>query len=358
MKFFPRVLAIVLLMLVAVVTISRRDDSGAWIAYASVGDNGGTIHLMTSDGHNVRKLASNDLCASAPRWFSSIIIFESHCGNTEGYFMHVLPGTSRPAVFYAERPFTYNLELSPNGEQIMMEWGRLFISVADADFSSERQLSNNHFGAEWSPDGEWIYAHVYLNASSVDRIHVATGRIESVIEARSGHSDLGWSPDAAEIAVGGQTEAGIELIVMTPNGDRLRSLISDPPFTHVFETQWSPDGAWIAFLAAEPGYGTYVYRVRPDGRDFERLTISPGIVDYLQWTPDSEWLVFAANFYRTQDIYRLRPDGLLLQNLTDSPEREFSPDIAPFSDGEWHPLWLMTAAIGIIFLSMIGRLRR
>ena len=187
MKLFFPTMALLLLMLVAMLTFSRREasGSGAWIVYASLGDAGVNVHLMSSGSDTSRKLAPDSMCAAAPRWTprGDRIVFESHCGNTEGYFMHILPGAARPQVLHSERAFASSIEWSHDGNAMLIESSVTDILLADADFNIERLLSNDHFRAQWSPDGQWIYAHPFYHDGTLDRIHVETGRMQTVLSA-------------------------------------------------------------------------------------------------------------------------------------------------------------------------------
>jgi hypothetical protein len=86
----------------------------------------------------------------------------------------------------------------------------------------------------------------------------------------------------------------------------------------------------------------------------QRLAVRIEYIYDLQWSPDGEWLLFASDYDRGVSIFRVRAEGSRLEYLTSGR----NPQYAPIAGMDWHPSWLMTAAIGIIFLSMIGRLRR
>jgi dipeptidyl aminopeptidase/acylaminoacyl peptidase len=57
--------------------------------------------------------------------------------------------------------------------------------------------------------------------------------------------------------------------------------------------QWSPDGAWIAFLSARSGK-TEVWRIRVDGGEARRLTDTGGGVVSFRWSPDGRQLAYVA----------------------------------------------------------------
>ena len=82
----------------------------------------------------------------------------------------------------------------------------------------------------------------------------------------------------------------------------------------------SPDGAWSAFVAAEPGshrLSPHIFRVRLNGTDLVQLGTRPFPQDQvvgaqiLQWSEDGEWLEVSLWDGRegSNHRYRIRPDG-------------------------------------------------
>ncbi len=87
-------------------------------------------------------------------------------------------------------------------------------------------------------------------------------------------------------------------------------VIGDPIF--------SPDGAWLAFVAAEPESNRlepHIFRVRSDGTDLIQLDVQPFPQDQVvgawifQWSEDGAWLEVSLWNGRDHIRYHLRSDG-------------------------------------------------
>jgi hypothetical protein len=93
----------------------------------------------------------------------------------------------------------------------------------------------------------------------------------------------------------------------------------------------SPDGAWFAFVAAEPGsyrLKPHIFRVRADGTDLIQLDTRPFPQDrvltaqLLRWSQDLEWLEVSLWDGREGGYhgYRIRTDGSGAFSLLPEPE--------------------------------------
>ncbi|MEO8483904.1 MAG: hypothetical protein ABI634_16965 [Acidobacteriota bacterium] len=100
-----------------------------------------------------------------------------------------------------------------------------------------------------------------------------------------------------------------------------------------YDPAWSPDGAWLAFTSERQGSAD-LYRVRPDGRDLERLTDSPAYDDQAAFSPDGRRLVFVSTRAGgTADLWTLDIATRRAQALTDGAGGDFRPAWSP--DGQW-----------------------
>src|SRR4051812_5223270 len=107
--------------------------------------------------------------------------------------------------------------------------------------------------------------------------------------------DPEWSPDGARIAFDSQRGARFSsLWVMNADGSSARAI--SPPNVQVGWPTWAPDGKHIAaFTNLEGPAPSALVVLRPDGRDFRRLTGPPkGVVDiFPSWSPAGDRIAFA-----------------------------------------------------------------
>lgn len=104
-----------------------------------------------------------------------------------------------------------------------------------------------------------------------------------------------FSPDGQRIAFVSDSGALPELYTMPADGGKAERVtaLSDP----VNGVQWSPDGAWLAFIVA-PGGGMnrQVHLVRPDGKEARRITDGGKENNWLGlWSRDSKVLTVSSN---------------------------------------------------------------
>lgn len=85
--------------------------------------------------------------------------------------------------------------------------------------------------------------------------------------------------------------------------------------------EWSPDGAWIAYVELDAAGTPQVYRIRPDGSQRQRLTSYPPTIHRiieLRWSPSSSKLAVAVeNRNDFQLPYRFDPADLGRVDIVD-----------------------------------------
>jgi len=258
-------------------------------------------------------------------------------------------------------PYAPTYRWSPRGLWLAMVQGveeDAALSIIDPNGSAARLLANDFVDVQWSPDGEWIYTQPVDNTGVTDlkRIHAASGRSESLITGRI-ISNLSWSPDGAQVVLVIATDDASQLFTMRPDGSAMTALPVDLPSPRIRAPRWSPDGAWIAFEGGENFSERYIYRIRPDGSDLQRLAWVPALVRDLQWSSDGRWLLFSVDLGDNIDIFRLRSDGSTMQNLTPGPGDSVWPQYAPTAGMRWHPLPLTLAALGMVFAPFLWKRR-
>jgi Tol biopolymer transport system component len=100
-----------------------------------------------------------------------------------------------------------------------------------------------------------------------------------------------------------------------------------------YDATWSRTGDWIAFTSERSGSAD-LYRVRPDGRDLERLTDNASYDDQAAFSPDGTRLVFVTTRAGgTADLWTMDVATRREQPLTAGDGGDFRPSWSP--DGQW-----------------------
>lgn len=150
-------------------------------------------------------------------------------------------------------------------------------------------------------------------------------------------TDPVFSPNGKKIAFrsarGEDPKAHEELWIMDADGSNPKQLTfypegQTPPSRSLYKAGppvWSPDGQWITFISHRNGRYN-IYKIRPDGSEFGRLTSHDMDEGYFSWTPDGKYIVFDS--YTSEDnidIYMMNSDGTNVRRLTSEPGFEQCP---------------------------------
>ena len=202
--------------------------------------------------------------------------------------------------------------------------------------------------AQWSPDGTSIaftveqdegarYALVVTKADGSDPV--------TLVERDKAEGTLGpdfvsvaWSPDGTQLAYSGRTPfRGRTVTVMSADGTDERVLDG-----HWESVSWSPDGGSLLLVGWPDGEGLEdrfdLYRARPDGSQFERLTSDVFREWFPSFSPDGSTIVFARAATPEEndvnlDVYVMDADGSNVRRLTDETSFDGVPVWSP--DGGW-----------------------
>lgn len=205
--------------------------------------------------------------------------------------------------------------------------------------------------AEWRPETASFLFTTYRDGNA----EVVVGSGDSIVArlTRDGAFDgfARWSPDGARVAFDSD-RAGAgnrDLYVMDADGSHVVRLTDDPGFD--FAAAWSPDGAWIAFVSTRDSdflperrnfeaFRGEIYRVRPDGRDLQRLTFDARHDQTPAWLPDGS----AIGFCRDEgdgngSLWTVAVDGTGETPLVEGPGFACSPVWSPAGD---HVAWRLS----------------
>lgn len=165
-------------------------------------------------------------------------------------------------------------------------------------------------------------------------------KLKQLTENSIRDTDPAFSPDGSKIAFrssrGDDPKGHEEIWVMDDDGRNLKQLTfypesQTPPSRSLYKAGppvWSPDGNWIAFISYRNGRYN-IYRVKPDGSEFGRLTNNDMQEGYFSWSPNGKQIVFETQFgpkdSENIDIYMMDVDGSNLKQLTSSDAFEQSP---------------------------------
>lgn len=178
---------------------------------------------------------------------------------------------------------------SPDGGQIV--YTRLYgptlpnqpprtdIRIMNADGSGDHAVLTNVLSAvrpRWSVAGQIVFMS-YMDGSGFPQIwrvnEDGTGLVQ-LTTSKANHSDPAWSPNGRRITFGSDREGGnkVNIFIMNSDGSDQQPLTSfEPPF-EAGDTNWSSDGAKIAFeyhrdakKQSDPNAHAEVWTMNADG---------------------------------------------------------------------------------------------
>ncbi|APG91358.1 TolB family protein [Sinorhizobium americanum] len=177
----------------------------------------------------------------------------------------------------------------------------------------------------WSPDGKSLIINgdgrLYrLAFDGSDPTEIDTGF------ARQCNNDHGISPDGKTLAISDKTEFGKSAIYLLPAEGGTPRLVTRnlPSYWH----GWSPDGQTLTYCGIRDQVFD-IYTISIDGGEEWRLTHGEGRNDGPDWSPDRAWIYFNSSRTGRMQIWRVRPDGRDVQRITDSPYGDWFPHPSP-----------------------------
>jgi len=182
------------------------------------------------------------------------------------------------------------------------------------NLTGRHRLGRESFGSTISPDGK-IVAFV-SNDGRIGRVAVmdADGTHERIVAPDLGyHYMASFSPDGKRL-VFSHTAEGYRLKIMDLQGQGMVNLTPDAPES--FGGQFTPDGRWLVFFRRDDE----IYRVRDDGKDFERLTTGNG---------HGQFKLTKADAHGSSDPPDISPDGSRIAHcgLIDGVSQVFVMDL-------------------------------
>jgi TolB protein len=223
---------------------------------------------------------------------------------------------------------------------IVYDWAdHLFVMSSGG--SGRRQLTfgpNSDYDPIWSPDGTSIaYLSYGRDRSNALMVVSADGQRQVTIADRLAPSEEGgritWAPDSRHLAfAAADADQPLSLShIYVAEADRPGASEIGGPALAGFDPAWSPDGKQIAFKNLNPVDALWL--MNADGSNAHRLTKTPGSGDaYLnsQWSPDGTHLLFLAGGDGGEyEVGTIKTDGTEERNISNSQESESWPTWSP-----------------------------
>jgi Tol biopolymer transport system component len=145
-----------------------------------------------------------------------------------------------------------------------------------ADGSAQRALTRDSTSAapSWSADGKRIVYSSSRGGRSNVWVMNADGTSQTQLTtSSSGHSGIpAWSPNGSTIAFWSTRDGNDEVYVMNADGSNARNISNHPARDTVLG--WTRDGSFILFRSTRDRAANDIYRMRPDGSDVARVTVT------------------------------------------------------------------------------------
>jgi TolB protein len=281
---------------------------GGMIAFTSEQDGNSEIYVMQVDGSDAQRLTNDPAYDAWPAWSpdgSQIAFVSDRSGNADIFVMDVAD------------------------------------ALGDPGGSNLRQLtqhSANDIWPEWSPDGTRIAFPSRRDGNFEIYVIDADGRnLQRLTSTPSAEDFPAWSPDGTQI-VFSRTEGDEGTFVMNADGSdeyKLMDIIA-------METDWSPDGKYIAFASDHEGFrGLYVLDIAAaleggDGNHIQRISSTRAGENCPDWSPDGTWITFASWRDGDGEIYVIDVSDFL-QGTVGSSLQQMTVNLVTDEFPAWRP---------------------
>jgi hypothetical protein len=301
-----------LIVLTAVLTISRAGSDGAYWLLTSAYRSGG-LYYQEPGERELHPMRGFD-----PRW-----VFDRWSPDQKWLYFHrtytTTNATHTGSVLYRMRLGSMRSEclgtrLYPFGQHSLTEF------VLSPDF--ERV-------AYASPDGE--ANDLYITRGGCRNTEPIWSNDGEMIDS------LFWSPEGDWLYFHTTHETLIQSHLYRVRPDGSDATMLTRTFVSPAETskrwQWSPGGEWVLLTACRGRCSLYSFAA--DGSQQAQFLDSPLYLPTVVWSGEEDWFFFngAGEDPSQYDIFRARPDGKVIEAVTQRPLSEFP--YGRTADGEW-----------------------
>lgn len=262
------------------------------IAYQDNGDGDWEIWVMRPNGKERRKLTENAAQDRYPRWSYDgkwIAYVSDETGNDDLFRINIATGEKEQLTFHAADDV--DPDWSPDGKKIV--------------FASKREGHN-----------EDLYL-LDLETKEVTRLTTHGGR----------NALASWSPGGKKLAFASNRFVGWSVYLFDLETKEVTKLVSGHG---ACRPDWSADGEWITLVSQKADGKGDIYRVRPSGKDFKRVTTTGKEYDYFPaWGSAHRYIVFARTLHKREgpwNLYIADVDSGKEWRVTDSAHSQSFPD--------------------------------
>ena len=260
---------------------------------------------------------------------AKIVFQSSYHGNPDIYTMSSY-GHNLRRVTFKFGPET-SPAWSPNGRLIafkrMHNMQDVEIYVMNADGGNQRNLTNHpalDSSPSWSPDGRIGFTSSRDGAWNIYVMDADGSKVTPLTHHKRGEgfaASTNWSPDGAEIAFEQAKDGhGREIYILNVASEVQRRLTDSEPRFVNFDPKWSPNGKRILYYVAINARvdDAFLMITDKDGRHHERVPVPEWDLNSgHSWSPSGREIVFSGREEGGHwEIYRFHLKTHKLTNLT------------------------------------------
>jgi chitodextrinase len=190
--------------------------------------------------------------------------------NARGLWVELLLGGNRwqaSASHEAARPALNNQLVFASNQTADRSW-QLYFPGGEDWMGSPIPHGGTAETPAWLPDGRLLFKGCRGTDCGIS-VANPDGTNATFLTTDTGDRAPAASPDGAQIALMSNRGGSWDLYVMNADGSEPRRLTNDP--ARDTSPIWSPDGQWIAFVSDREAGKWFIWVIKPDGTDLQRL---------------------------------------------------------------------------------------